>query len=67
MTSAYGDRPVGYTGYPFDADAFADDARIRRGLSTPVWNFNQTLAYLNKLETKALREGLEKLAPVGGT
>ena len=66
LTTPYGGRTVGYTGYPFDADAFADDARIRRGLDTPVWNFNRTLAYLNKLDIKHIREKAEQLQPLRG-
>jgi len=66
LTTPYGGRAVGYTGYPFDADAFTNDGHIRRGLNTPAWNFNRTLAYLNKLGTRHLRDGLQQLTPSGG-
>jgi hypothetical protein len=66
LTTPYGGRSVGYTGYPFDADVFVDDSHIRRGLDTPVWNFNRTLAYLNKLDIKHIREKAAQLQPLSG-
>lgn len=66
LTSPYGNRPVGYTGYPFDADVFANDARIRSGLNTPVGNFSRTLTYLTKLNIKHIREKAELLQPLRG-
>jgi hypothetical protein len=59
-------KKVGFVDFPIQAEVFANEASLRRGLSNPVFILNRVLSHLLKFENFRMRSRLEQsLLPVG--
>jgi hypothetical protein len=52
------DKKVGIVEYPLDADVFASDFQLRKGLAHPIYVVSQTLTYLPKFDNGRQRKDL---------